>query len=116
MQAKLKHAMNRPVLTLALLLCAAPVLAGDVRELVGECESCHGPGGVPAESDVPPLAGMPVENLFAALEEFALDERHCTTTTYRSGDRPKTPVNMCHIAGKLSDEDRQAVADYFSGH
>ena len=106
--------MTRFSLILVLSLCAATAWAQDVAELVSECESCHGPGGVPAESDVPPLAGMPAENLVQALEEFTLDERHCTTTTYRSGDRPKTPVNMCHIAGKLSDEDRESVARYFA--
>ena len=108
--------MKRSVLVLTLLLGATPALAGDVQELVSECESCHGPGGVPAESDVPPLAGMPVKNLVEALDEFALDERHCTTTTFRSGDHPKTPINMCHIANELSDEKRESIAEYFSGH
>ena len=108
--------MKRFCLVLCLLFITAPAVAGDVQELASECESCHGPGGVPAESDVPPLAGMPAENLIAALEAFSLDERHCTTTTYRSGDRPKTPINMCHIANELSEKDRKAIADYFAGH
>ena len=48
------------------------------------------------------------------LDQFYYYERHCTTTTYRSGDRPKTPMNMCNVANALSEEDKQALAVHFS--
>ena len=88
--------------------------AQDVQDLVAECESCHGPGGVSSEEDVPSLAGRSVTYLREMLDQFYYYERHCTTTTYRSGDRPKTPMNMCNVANALSEEDKQALAVYFS--
>lgn len=86
----------------------------DTAAFIAECEACHGPGGVSAEDDVPGLAGMQESDLIAALEEFYFYERHCTTTTYRSGDRPKTPMNMCNVANTLSEADRKAIAAYFA--
>lgn len=86
----------------------------DPAALVAECEACHGPGGVSAEDDVPSLAGMSRADLVEAIEAFYFYERHCSNTTYRSDDRPKTPMNMCNVANTLSTEDREALADYFS--
>ena len=102
-------------LTLAAgLAYALPVGGQDLKELVAECEACHGPGGVSAQDDVPSLAGKSRAYLREVLEQFYFYERHCPTTTYRSGDRPKTPLNMCGVANSLSGEDRQALAAYFS--
>ena len=95
-------------------LTAEPAMAKDIGELVAECEACHGPGGVSAEEDVPSLAGKSPAYLREVLEQFYYFERHCPTTTYRSGDRPKTPMNMCNVANTLSEEDKEALADYFS--
>ena len=112
---------NRAALacTLAWTLAAGlaytlPAGGQDLQELVAECEACHGPGGVSAEDDVPSLAGKSRAYLREVLEQFYFYERHCPTTTYRSGDRSKTPVNMCSVANSLSEEDRKALAAYFS--
>ena len=94
------------------LLAAEP----DTAAIIAECEACHGPGGQSAEEDVPGLAGMQESELVAAIEEFYFYERHCTTTTYRSGDRPKTPMTMCNVANTLSEDDRNAIAAYFAGN
>ena len=107
------------VITLSLylflgMLIAEPAVAEDVGELVAECEACHGPGGVSAEEDVPSLAGKSPAYLREVLEQFNYYERHCPTTTYRSGDRPKTPMNMCGVANTLSEEDKEALANYFA--
>jgi sulfide dehydrogenase cytochrome subunit len=93
---------------------AGPVAAEGLQELIAECESCHGPGGISTEADVPSLAGKSVAYLREVLDQFYYYERHCRTTTYRHGDRPKTPLNMCNVANTLSEEDKQALADYFS--
>ena len=93
---------------------AASAGTGDLQELIAECESCHGPGGVSTEEDVPSLAGKSPAWLREVLEQFYFYERHCPTTTYRSGDRPKTPMNMCGIANTLSAEDREALAEHFA--
>lgn len=107
--------MSRLMLILIVLVFSGSVSALDVQVLIEECESCHGPGGVSAEDDVPSIAGMDTEDLVKSIEEFYYYERHCTTTTYRSGDKPKTPMNMCNVANTLSEEDRQAIANYFAG-
>jgi sulfide dehydrogenase cytochrome subunit len=106
---------------IALALAATLVLplaasAGgqDLQELIAECEACHGPDGVSAEDDVPSLAGRSPAWLREVLEQFHFYERHCPTTTYRSGDHPKTPTNMCSIANTLSEEDRQALTNHFA--
>jgi len=102
-----------PWLSLVMLI-AQPAVAEGVEELVAECEACHGPGGVSTEEDVPSLAGKSPAYLREVLEQFHYFERHCPTTTYRSGDRPKTPMNMCNVANSLSEEDKEALATYFS--
>ena len=96
-------------------LCAGERACGeDLQALVDECEACHGPGGVSSEPDVPSLAGREAAYIIEAMEQFYYYERHCPTTTYRHGDRPKTPLNMCNVANTLSDEEKQALAEHFS--
>lgn len=101
------------VLTGLLLLCPAAGASQDFQSQVSECEACHGPGGASVEEDVPSLAGMDADTLLKAMEAFSYYERHCTTTTYRSGDRPKTPLNMCNVANALNDKERRQLAEYF---
>lgn len=93
---------------------ASGALAQDISELVSECEACHGPAGVSNAEDVPSLAGKSVTYLREVLDQFYYYERHCTTTTYRYGDRAKTPMSMCNVANSLSEEDKQALAEYFA--
>lgn len=102
------------ILLIGLLLqCPAAAASEDIQSQINECEACHGPGGVSVEDDVPSLAGLDADTLLKAMEEFDYHERHCTTTTYRSGDRPKTPLNMCNVANTLSDKERRQLAEYF---
>jgi len=95
------------------MLAAAPAAGRDLQELIAECEACHGAGGVSTEADIPSLAGKSPAWLREVLEQFYFYERHCPTTTYRSGDRPKTPTNMCGIANTLTEDDREALANHF---
>lgn len=96
------------------LALSAPALAQDLQERISECEACHGPNGHSTEADIPPLAGKSKAYLREVLEQFYYYERHCPTTTYRSGDRPRTPMNMCSVANTLSEEEKEALAEYFS--
>lgn len=89
--------------------------AVDVGALVEECESCHGPGGVSTEDDIPSLAGRDADELLKFIEQFYYYERHCPTTTYRHGDKPKTPMNMCNVASSLSTDEKRALVDHFAG-
>ncbi|MGD8356874.1 MAG: hypothetical protein PVG42_02350 [Lysobacterales bacterium] len=106
--------LRRMTFAAALLIAAGPVAGADVKNLITECESCHGPQGVSDQPDIPSLAGKQTGAIEEALDAFYYYERHCTTTTYRHGDRPKTPLSMCNVANTLSAEDKKAIADYFS--
>lgn len=88
--------------------------AQEVADLVAECEACHGQAGVSMDEDVPSLAGKSVNYLREVLDQFANYQRHCRTTTYRHGDRAKTPVTMCNVANSLSEDEKQAIAEYFA--
>jgi sulfide dehydrogenase cytochrome subunit len=105
--------------TCALVLLGLTLASGapaqDMPELVSECEACHGPGGVSTEEDVPSLAGKSVTYLREVLDQFYYQERHCKTTTYRHGDRAKTPMSMCNVANSLSEDEKEALAQYFAG-
>jgi len=93
----------------------APAQNAQLQALVAECESCHGPDGASTAADVPSLAGQSATYLRELLDQFYYYERHCPTTTYRYGDRPKTPLNMCNVANTLSEQDKEDLAEYFSG-
>ena len=96
------------------LTLASGSQARDLPEIVSECEACHGPAGVSSEADVPSLAGKSVTYIREMLDQFYYYERHCKATTYRHGDRAKTPMSMCNVANSLSEEEKQALAEYFS--
>lgn len=96
------------------LVIVSGAWAQDIQERVTECEACHGPGGVSTEEDVPSLAGKSVTYIREVLDQFYYYERHCSTTTYRHGDRPKTPMSMCNVANSLSAEEKQALAEHFA--
>jgi len=107
----MKHTCALVILGLTLALSAS---ARDLPELVSECEACHGPDGVSSQPDVPSLAGKSVNYLREMLDQFYYYERHCKTTTYRYGDRAKTPMSMCNVANSLAEEEKQALAEHFA--
>lgn len=90
-------------------------LGQDLPALIAECESCHGPGGVSDQPDIPSLAGKSVGYIQESIDQFYFYERHCPTTTYRHGEHEYSPpMNMCSIASGLSDEEVLALGEYFS--
>lgn len=92
--------------------------AGDVRRLqwgqqlaavgstdraVPACLNCHGPDGSGMPPSVPYLAGQHAEYIALQLRLF------------RSGERDNDPQDVMHaVAKKLSDEDIDALAAYYS--
>ncbi|MBT8047289.1 MAG: c-type cytochrome [Xanthomonadales bacterium] len=102
------------ILAALLIGLTANAAARELQGVISECEACHGPGGVSSDEDVPSLAGMGSQELLDSLEQFYFYERHCSTTTYRHGDRPKTPMNMCNVANTLSAEEKSTIAGYFA--
>jgi cytochrome c553 len=71
---------------------------------VAACASCHGPNGAGMPSQYPRLSGQHAEYVEVQLKAF------------RAGDRANDPnSSMRTVAGKLSDREIQAVADYVAG-
>lgn len=71
---------------------------------VAACASCHGPNGAGMPSQYPRLSGQNAEYVEVQLKAF------------RVGDRANDPnASMRTVAGKLSDREIQAVADYVAG-
>ena len=68
------------------------------------CASCHGPTGSGIPVHFPRLAGQHAEYTVNQLK------------TFRAGERANDSAQMMRmIAGKLSDNDIAAVADYIQG-
>ena len=77
---------------------------GDFKKGVPACAGCHGPAGAGLPAQYPRLAGQYPEYTETQLKAFRLGER--------ANDADKV---MRTIAGKLSDEEIKAVAEYAAG-
>lgn len=77
-------------------------LEGDPKRGLPPCESCH---GADALADYPRLAGQSVQYVVSQLE------------LWRRGGRAQTPQGelMAEIAERMSDEQIDAVADFYAG-
>jgi cytochrome c553 len=77
---------------------------GNSESGVPACSACHLPDGAGVPAQYPRLAGQHGDYTLAQLQSF------------RSGDRDNDPNAMMRtIAGRLSDKDMAAVAQYISG-
>jgi len=71
---------------------------------IAACASCHGPNGSGVPAQFPRVAGQYPEYTTAQLQAF------------RAGERANDPNNMMRsIAGRLSDQEIKAVAEYIVG-
>ena len=77
---------------------------GIASQGIAACASCHGPNGAGMPSQYPRLAGQHAEYVVAQLKAF------------RSGARANDlNETMRGVAGRLSDREIDAVADYIAG-
>ena len=77
---------------------------GIASEGVAACASCHGPNGAGMPSQYPRLSGQHSEYIALQLKAF------------RSGTRANdAAASMRGMAGRLSDREIEAVADYVAG-
>jgi sulfide dehydrogenase cytochrome subunit len=97
-------------IALVLAVTVSPLFAGDIVSLVKECEGCHGKDGNSIQPDVPTIAGFSREGFLNTIDVFREDER--IALRYQKPGEPETVMN--EIAKRLSDEDVQALADYYS--
>lgn len=73
-------------------------------EGIAACASCHGPNGAGMPAQYPRLSGQHAEYIEVQLKAF------------RSGARANdTNASMRGVAGRLSDREIEAVADYIAG-
>jgi len=93
---------------------AGPVHAGDIAALTPECESCHGPGGVSANSDMPSIAGQSREYISKSLRSFQMWDRPCIKSAYRYGDTSRPKTDMCKVVEGLAYEDIDAISEHYS--
>jgi cytochrome c553 len=77
---------------------------GDFDKGVPACAGCHGPAGAGLPVQYPRLAGQYAEYTASQLKTFRSHER--------ANDSEKV---MRQIAGKLSDQQINAVAEYAAG-
>ncbi len=77
---------------------------GIASEGIAACAACHGPNGAGMPAQYPRVSGQPAEYTEAQLKAF------------RSGARDNDPnATMRGVAGRLSDREIEAVADYIAG-
>jgi len=77
---------------------------GDAEKHVVACAGCHGPGGAGIPGMYPRLSGQFAQYLEGQLKAF------------RAGARANDPNGMMRdIAGRMSDEEIKAVAEYAAG-
>lgn len=81
------------------------IYRGGLRgENIAACAACHGPNGAGLPSQFPRLSGQHAEYIVAQLKAF------------RSGARANdVNATMRTVAGRLSDHEIEAVADYIAG-
>ncbi|MBE0623954.1 MAG: cytochrome c4 [Burkholderiales bacterium] len=77
---------------------------GIASEGVAACASCHGPNGAGIPAQYPRLSGQHAEYISAQLKAFR--------SGVRANDLNET---MRGVAGRLSDREIEAVADYVAG-
>jgi sulfide dehydrogenase cytochrome subunit len=100
--------------SLALVLgMAGTALASDIGELATGCDGCHGAQGASVDSDVPTIGGQSPEYIDDTLHAFQVWGRPCIKSAYRSGDTSRPKIDMCKIAGSLSDEDITALSSHY---
>ena len=93
----------KQLMTVLLLVCSAPVLAGNAaagKEKAKACAACHGADGNSASADFPKLAGQHADYIVKSLQG------------YKNGTR-KNPV-MAPMGSNLSQRDMEDLAAYFS--
>ena len=83
---------------------------GDASTGVPACAACHGPAGAGVPKNYPRLAGQYSDYAYAQLKAFKARER--------GADKEGKDANggiMVAVAGKMTDAQMKAVAEYTSG-
>ena len=108
--------MNRiSILLMTIILTASGIAsADDIAAIIDDCNGCHGDNGVSQWTDVPTIAGIDAFVHSDALYIYRDEARPCATSDYRQGDTSKAATSMCAIAGELSDDQIEAIAEHYA--
>ena len=97
-----------------ILISAQATVAGDIGEIVASCDGCHGDDGVSQWTDVPTIAGIDAFVHSDALYVYRDEARPCAMSAFRQGDTDRAETNMCAVAGELSDDQIEAIAEHYA--
>ena len=95
-------------------LLASAAAWGDVTAQLENCAACHGKDGASTDPDVPIIGGYSAKYLADSLTNYRNKARPCPAVKYPAGALKGQSGDMCSVAGKLSDADVAALADYLS--
>ena len=104
------------LVTTALLggLFVFDTVAADIDALTENCANCHGKDGASMESSVPSIGGVSGQYMIDSLEIYKDRDRPCVEAEYLDGPDKGSKTDMCKIADELSDEDIEALAEFFA--
>ena len=97
------------------LLAALGASAADLGKLTEQCAYCHGKDGASAESTVPTIGGVSAFFLADTMAIYKDEARPCVEAEYLDGPDKGSKTDMCKIAAELSDDDVEALADFYAG-
>jgi sulfide dehydrogenase cytochrome subunit len=106
-----------PVFALATLLALSAAFganAADLNKLTENCANCHGKDGASTEPTIPSIGGMSAYYIGESMAIYKDKERPCTEAKYLAGPKKGEKSDMCKVAAELSDDEIDAVADYFA--
>ena len=103
------------VLLVILIPMFGSAVAADLDAIVENCNGCHGDNGVSQWTDVPTIAGIDASVHSDALYIYQEGARPCSTGPYRQGDTSRPETSMCDVAGGLSEDEIEAVAEHYAG-
>jgi sulfide dehydrogenase cytochrome subunit len=95
-------------------MLAEGAAAADVAALAETCAGCHGKDGASTTPDMPIIGGYSAAYLTTSLSNYRNKARPCPQVKFAEGAQKGQTTDMCTVAGKLSDADSAAIADYLS--
>jgi len=107
--------MNSIRIGLLAWVLASPgtMFGADLAALTEDCNGCHGPQGVSADSDIPSIAGQAAAYIASSLRSFQEWGRPCKKSEYRHGDTSRPATKMCNVAAGLTDGDIEALSKHY---
>lgn len=98
----------------SLILASAFTQAASIDDTITMCNDCHGEKGVSSDSDIPSIAEYSETTIIDMFAAYLDKARIARKSKFRHGDTLHPETDMLSIAKKLSEEDIEALATYYS--